>query len=244
MQRTMKTTSFGFVDLAESFLKDALSSPPLGGGSWGFQRSVNFSERTGLLRIILTDVSGVAKTKASIQARQTGTSKDYSIQGWTELPDEDKRGMFVLKESNPVRVEEEIFEIVDRLLSEIPERDQSATFERPAPPPKPTFAPLIPEIQNAPTEPSAESFDSNQAFIDSLLSGDKENPAEAETPAEPGESNQALVDSLLSQSNSDTEPVVEETASAPEAEAPAEEAAPEEPAAKPKAAKAKKSAKS
>jgi hypothetical protein len=228
----MKTTSFGFVDLAESFLKDALSSPPLGGGSWGFQRSVNFSERTGLLRIILTDASGVAKTKASIQARQTGTSKDYSIQGWTELPDEDKRGMFVLKESNPVRVEEEIFEIVDRLLSEIPERDQSATFQRPAPPPKPTFAPLIPEIQNAPAEPSAESFDSNQAFIDSLLSGDKENPAEAEPPAEAPESNPEVEAS--SPDNSDQPVAAEEPESAPAAE----EAAP-----KAKATKSKKAAK-
>ena len=232
MQWTMKTTSFGFVDLAESFLKDALSSPPLGGGSWGFQRSVNFSERTGLLRIILTDASGVAKTKATIQARQTGTSKDYSIQGWTELPDEDKRGMFVLKESNPVRVEEEIFEIVDRLLSEIPERDQSATFERPAPPPKPTFAPLIPEIQNAPAEPSAESFDSNQAFIDSLLSGDKENPAEAEPSAEAPESNPEVEAS--SPDNFDQPVAAEEPESAPAAE----EAAP-----KAKATKSKKAAK-
>jgi hypothetical protein len=240
----MKITSFGFVDLAESFLKDALSSPPLGGGSWGFQRSVNFSERTGSLQILLTNSSGVAKTKASIQARQTGTAKDYSIQGWTEIPDEDKRSMFVLKESNPVRVEEEIFEIVDRLLSELPERDQSATFERPAPPPKPTFAPLIPEIQNAPAEPSAESFDSNQAFIDSLLSGDKESPAEAEPAAESAESNQALVDSLLSTDKIDQPPAEEEPASAPATEAPAEEAAaPEEAAPKAKATKPKKAAK-
>ena len=240
----MKITSFGFVDLAESFIKDALSSPPLGGGSWGFQRSVNFSERTGSLQIILKNASGVAKTKASIQARQTGTAKDYSIQGWTELPDEDKRSMFVLKESNPVRVEEEIFEIVDRLLSELPERDQSATFERPAPPPKPTFAPLIPEIQNAPAEPSAESFDSNQAFIDSLLSGDKESPAEAEPAGESSESNQALVDSLLSPDKSDQPPADEEPASAPATEAPAEEAAaPEEAAPKAKATKSKKAAK-
>ena len=241
----MKLTSFGFVELAETFLKDALSSPPLGGGSWGFQRAVNFSERTGSLQILIKNSAGVAKTKVSIQARQTGTAKDYSIQGWTEIPDEDKRTSFVLKESNPYRLEEEVFDIVDRLLAEIPERDQSVALERPvAPAPKSTFEPLIPEIQNAPAEPSAESFDSNQAFIDSLLSGDKENAAEAETPAEPADSNQALVDSLLSQSNSDKEPAAEETASAPEAEAPAEEAAPEEPAAKPKAAKAKKSAKS
>jgi hypothetical protein len=235
----MRLTSFGFVDLAETFLKDALSSAPIGGGSWGFQRSMSFSERTGSLQVILTNSSGVAKTKASIQARQTGTAKDYSIQGWTELPDLDKRSVFVLKESNPVRVEEEIFEIVDRLLAQIPERDQSMTFERPAPPPpKSAFEPLIPEIQNAPAEPSADSFDSNQAFIDSLLSGDKETPAEAEPSTESAESDQALVDSLLSASNT------EEPTSTASTDAQAEEApAADEPAPKAKATKAKKAAK-
>jgi len=241
----MKLTSLGFVELAETFLKDALSSPPLGGGSWGFQRSVNFSERTGSLQILIKNSAGVAKTKVSIQARQTGTAKDYSIQGWTEIPDEDKRTSFVLKESNPYRLEEEVFDIVDRLLAEIPERDQSVALERPAAPaPKSTFEPLIPEIQNAPAEPSAESFDSNQAFIDSLLSGDKESPAEAEPAAESAESNQALVDSLLSPNNIDQPPAEEEATSAPATEAPAVEAeAPEEAAPKAKATKSKKAAK-
>jgi hypothetical protein len=233
MQWTMKLTSFGFVELAETFLKDALSSPPIGGGSWRFQRSVNFSERTGSLQILLTNSSGVAKTKVSIQARQTGTAKDYSIQGWTEIPDENKRTSFVLKESNPYRLEEEIFEIVDRLLAEIPERDQSVTLDRPAPPPpKSTFEPLIPEIQNAPAEPSAESFDSNQAFIDSLLSGDKENAAEAEPSAEAPESNPEVEAS--SPDNLDQPVAAEEPESAPAAE----EAAP-----KAKATKSKKATK-
>jgi hypothetical protein len=194
---------------------------------------VNFSERTGSLQILLTNSSGVAKTKVSIQARQTGTAKDYSIQGWTEIPDENKRTSFVLKESNPYRLEEEIFEIVDRLLAEIPERDQSVTLDRPAPPPpKSTFEPLIPEIQNAPAEPSAESFDSNQAFIDSLLSGDKENAAEAEPSAEAPESNPEVEAS--SPDNSDQPVAAEEPESAPAAE----EAAP-----KAKATKSKKAAK-
>lgn len=240
----MKTTSFGFVDLAESFLKDALSSPPLGGGSWGFQRSVNFSERSGSLRVVLIDASGTPKTKVSIQARQTGSSKDYSIQGWTELPELDKRTGFVLKESNPYRVEEEVFDLVDRLLAEIPERDQTVTVARPEPPPKPAFEPLIPEIQNAPTEapaePTAESFDSNQAFIDSLMAGNKEkNPEEAQPAGESADSNQALVDSLLSSANAEEAPVAEAPASTPAEEAPA----PEETAPKAKAAKSKKAAK-
>jgi hypothetical protein len=164
----MKLTSFSFVDLAETFLKDALSSAPLGGGSWGFRRSVNFSERTGSLQVVLTNSSGVAKTKASIQARQTGTPKDFSIQGWIELPDQDKRINFVLKENNPYRIEEEVFDIVELLLTDIPERDQSVKLERPAPaPPKSTFEPLIPELQNAPAETLAES---NQALVDSSVS--------------------------------------------------------------------------
>jgi len=217
--RTMKLTSFGFVELAETFLKDALSSPPLGGGKWEFQRSVNFNERTSSLQILLAHFSGPAKTKVSIHARQTGTEKDYSIQGWTETPEEEKRTVFVLKESNPVRVEEEVFEIVDRLLASIPERDQSVTYERPAPPPpKSSFEPLIPEIQSTPAEPepapapevSAESFDSTQAFVDSLLSPDNfdkipaaEAPASEpseEPPAEPEQAQEEVQDETTQKS--------------------------------------------
>jgi hypothetical protein len=223
----MKLTSFGFVALAETFLKEALSSPPIGGGLWSFQRSVNFNDRTGSLQILLTTPAGTSKTRASLQARQTGTSKDFSIQGWSELSGDENRTLFVLKESNPHRAEEEVFEIVDRLLSSIPERDQSAVIERPSPPPpKSSFEPLIPEIQSPALEtespePAAESAeesaDSAQAFIDSLLSaGNVEEAAAIEEP--PIEATPAA------------EPEVEET--------PLEEAAP-----KPKASKPKKSAK-
>lgn len=192
MLGTMKLTSFGFVELAEKFLKDALSAPPVGGGAWEFQRSVNFNDRTGSLHVLLANPTGMTKTKVSIQARQTGTQKDYSIQGWTEIPDQDKRMNFVLKESNPYRIEEEIFELVDRVLEGIPERDQSVAFVPPTPPaPKSTFAPLIPEIQTTPTEPeptpasetTPDSFDSAQSFVDSLLSPENfDNLAATETP--------------------------------------------------------------
>jgi hypothetical protein len=242
MHGDMKITSFGFIELVEAFLKDALSAPPLGGGAWEFQRSVNFSDRTGSLQILITHSAAATKTKVSIQARQTGSQKDYSIQGWTEIPDANKKTVFVLKESNPVRVEEEVFDIVDRLLASIPERDESVAIERPAPLPKPSFEPLIPEIQKAPEEPSAESFDSNQSFIDSLLSSNTESPAEAkpsEESAESAESAQALVDSLMSPDNFGEPPVEEKTAEAPVEETPAPEAA----APKAKATKAKKSAK-
>ena len=242
MHGDMKLTSFGFIELAETFLKDALSAPPLGGGAWEFQRSVNFNNRTGSLQILITNSSKATKTKVSIQARQTGTQKDFSIQGWTEIPDADKRTVFVLKESNPVRLEEEIFDIVDRLLAHLPERDESVSIERPAPPPpKSSFEPLIPEIQKAPEEPSAESFDSNQAFIDSLLSSNTESSEETKPSAE---SAQALVDSFLSPDSFGEPPVTEEATSEPTTEAPVEEApAAEQAAPKAKAAKAKKAAK-
>ena len=242
MHGDMKITSFGFIELVETFLKDALSAPPLGGGAWEFQRSVNFNDRTGSLQILITHSAAATKTKVSIQARQTGSQKDYSIQGWTEIPDANKKTVFVLKESNPIRVEEEVFDIVDRLLASIPERDESVAIDRPAPPPKPSFEPLIPEIQKAQAEPSAESFDSNQAFIDSLLSSNTESPAEAKPSTESGESAesaQALVDSLMSPDNFGEPPVEEKTAEAPVEEV----AAPEEVAPKAKAAKAKKAAK-
>lgn len=239
MLGTMKLTSFGFVELAEKFLKDALSAPPVGGGAWEFQRSVNFNDRTGSLQILLANSTGATKTKVSIQARQTGTQKDYSIQGWTEIPDQDKRTNFVLKESNPYRIEEEVFELVDRLLEGIPERDRTVAFEPPAPPaPKSTFEPLIPEIQATPAEPepaaaseaTADSFDSTQSFVDSLLSPDNfDKLAAGETPSSEPSSEPA-------------EAAVEEPPAAePVAEPTAEDVEPKAKAAKP--AKAKKAAK-
>jgi hypothetical protein len=79
----MKLTSLGLVAMAESFLKDAC--PP--SARWRVLEipacSVNFNERTGTLQIVLTNSAGVSKTKVSVHARQIGTAKDYSIQGWT-----------------------------------------------------------------------------------------------------------------------------------------------------------------
>ncbi len=227
----MKLTSFGFVALAETFLKEALSSPPVGGGLWSFQRSVNFNDRTGSLQILLTTPTGTSKTRASFHARQTGTSKDFSIQGWSELSDDENRTLFVLKESNPYRAEEEVFEIVDRLLSSIPERDQSATIERPSPPQpksKSTFEPLIPEIQN----PAFEA--------------EPEPPKRAtESAEESADSAQAFVDSLLSTGNNEEAMAIEEPPikAIPTAEPEVKESTLEEAAPKPKASKPKKSAK-
>lgn len=221
----MKLTSFGFVALAETFLKEGLSSPPIGGGLWSFQRSVNFNERTGLLQILLTTPAGTSKTRASLHARQTGTSKDFSIQGWSELSDEEHRTLFVLKESNPHRAEEEVFEIVDRLLSAIPERDQSAVIERPSPPPpKSSFEPLIPEIQR----PALEA-----------------EPGSAETAEESAGSAQAFIDSLLSAGNVEQATAIDEPPSeaTPAAEPEVKEIPLEEAAPKAKASKPKKSAK-
>jgi len=223
----MKLTSFGFVALAETFLKDALSSPPIGGGLWSFQRSVNFNDRRSSLQILLTTPAGTSKTKASLHARQTGTSKDFSIQGWSELSGDDNRTLFVLKESNPYRAEEEVFEIVDRLLSRIPERDQTAVIERPSPPPpKSSFEPLIPEIQSPAFEP--------------------EQPEQAAEPAEESaDSAQAFIDSLMSSGNVEQATAIEEPPSeaTPTAEPELKEIPLEEAAPKPKASKPKKSAK-
>ncbi|MEI8292642.1 MAG: hypothetical protein WCG66_01490 [bacterium] len=207
----MRLTSFGFIAKAESFLRDALLLPPVGGGGWSFQRSVNFGERASALQVVLISPAGISKTKVAVHARQTGSPKDYSIQGWSEVPDQDKRSNFVLKQSDPVRIDEEVFDIVVRLLENIPERDDSVVLQRPvAPAPKSSFSPLIPELQNFSSDPRPESvpvpeaFDSTQAFVDALLSaenGDQGSPAGdsvvAPGPVEPQAEAPILPDAVI-----------------------------------------------
>ena len=198
--RFMQLTPLGFVSQAEDFLKEALSLPPLGGGNWAFQRTVNLHEHSGSLQVILHQPSGSRKTRAVLQARLTGGPRDAGIQGWAEFEPNEERDTFVLKQNDSVYACEEVFDIVERILSRLPEWDKGATIERPAaPPPRPrvSFEPLIPQIQKiepvapAAPEPAAaeaegEGVSSTQAFVDSLLSPDAfEEPPAAEAEQEP-----------------------------------------------------------
>lgn len=202
----MKLTPYGFVCRAETFVKDALSLPPRGGGEWTTQRLVNFMEQTGSLQILLNSGTGVAKPSAILRSRATGGPRDSGMQGWVEYPSSDSREAFVLREGDADRAMEEIFDIVERMLSKIPEWDTSASFERPEPPPR-VFEPLIPEIQNsaeetapveAPTSENAAAagadFPDTQSVVDSLLSpGNFEEPP-AETPEAAEEPEAAAVE--------------------------------------------------
>ena len=188
----MQLTPLGFVAQAEEFLKEALALPPVGGGSWAFQRTVNLHEHSGSLQVILQQPSGNRRTRAVLQARLTGGPRDAGIQGWTEFDASEERDMFVLRQNDSVYACEEVFDIVDRLLSRLPEWDNNVRVERPvAPPPKPkaAFEPLIPQIQKIqpvaapePVAPEAEAS-STQAFVDSLLSPDAFDSASAEEAA-------------------------------------------------------------
>jgi len=196
----MKLTPFGFVALAETFLQDALSAPALTGGRWEFQRSVNFTDHTGELQILLVPTDAAPKPRVSLHARLTGSSKEARIQGWSDFHDDSERNVFVLRQSDSTRAEEEVFDIVEQLLARLPERDESAVISRPEPPPRPTFEPLIPEIQtiepfHAPEAqaagggdstpgPSRSDFATSQEFIDSLLSPEAfEMPSAEESAA-------------------------------------------------------------
>jgi hypothetical protein len=225
----MKLTPYGFVCRAETFVKDALSLPPRGGGEWTTQRLVNFMEQTGSLQILLNPGTGVAKPSAILRSRATGGPRDKGLQGWVEYPSSDSREAFVLREGDADRAMEEIFDIVERVLSKIPEWDTSASFVRPEPPPR-AFEPLIPEIQN----PAEET-----APVEAPTS---ENAAAAEAVADFPDT-QSMVDSLLSPGNFE-EPPAETVEAAVEPEpaaavepAPAEE--PEKPAKKGRGRKAK-----
>jgi hypothetical protein len=225
----MKLTSFGFVAIAENFLKDALSAPPSTGGKWSLKRFTNFTENSSSLQILLTSDSGTQKTSALLHSRMTGASRESSIQGWIQYGEDDSREPFVIKASEINRAEEEIFEIVDQLVGKIPEAEKSAFQSIPKPTPSSGFEPLLPEIQN-----SSASSATEEAFDPASLIAQMN--ADAAKNAEPAPEEEPASGLLLS-------PEVEEPASgpllSPEIDEPQEEA----PAEATKAAKAVKGSK-
>ena len=161
----MKLTSFGFVAIAENFLKDALSAPPSSGGKWSLKRFTNFTDNSSSLQVLLTSDSGVQKTSALVQSRMTGSSRESSIQGWIQYGDESTREPFVIKAADTIRAEEEIFEIVDQIVVKIPEVEKPTHQSTPVPSPSSGFAPLLSEIQNTQSASSAEEpFDPAKLF--------------------------------------------------------------------------------
>ena len=176
----MKLTSFGFVAIAENFLKDALSAPPSTGGKWSLKRFTNFTENSSSLQVLLTSDSGEQKTSALVQSRMTGSSRESSIQGWIQYGEESTREPFVIKAPDTVRAEEEIFEIIDQLVVKIPEVDKPTNQSTPKPKPSSGFAPLLSEIPNTPASSSAdEPFDPAKLI--------EQMNAEAANKAEPAE---------------------------------------------------------
>jgi len=157
----MKLTPFGIVAIAENMLRDALSLPPKGGGKWKFQRRLNFNDQTGFLQIDILSDHGAKKTSAILQTRMTGSARETSIQAWTQMGEDSDRENFVIKSTSPTRAEEEIFDIVDRVVSNIPEAEPAAFA--PAPAPKASFEPLLPAMQKG-NSAAEEPFDPSQLF--------------------------------------------------------------------------------
>ena len=176
----MKLTSFGFVAIAENFLKDALSAPPSTGGKWSLKRFTNFTENSSSLQVLLTSDSGEQKTSALVQSRMTGSSRESSIQGWIQYGEESTREPFVIKAPDTVRAEEEIFEIIDQLVVKIPEVEKPTNQSTPKPTPSSGFAPLLSEIPNTPATSSADEPYDPAKLIEQMN-------AEAANKAEPAE---------------------------------------------------------
>jgi hypothetical protein len=201
----MKLTPFGIVAIAENMLRDALSLPPKGGGKWKFQRRLNFNEQTGSLQIDILPDQGAKKTSAILQTRMTGSAREASIQGWIQMGEASDRETFVIKSTTPTRAEEEIFDIVDRVVSNIPEAEPSAFA--PAPAPSSSFEPLLPEMQKG-NSAAEEPFDPSQLF------GSPETPSTAAPEEVPA--NSFFDPSQLFQSIENTPPT-ESTEPSPEA---------------------------
>jgi hypothetical protein len=225
----MKLTPFGFVSQTEGFLREALSLPPVGGGSWSLQRVINFTDQAGALQVLLNPESGPQKVRMTFHARQTGSFKDSGIQGWIEFNDGASKDPFVLKQTNSTRSAEEIFDIVDRALTHLPEWDNSSGMS--APPPAPHsgagFAPLIPS--SAPAATDSSTPENPQSFIDSIFGGNTaETPVPAPTESSTPEDPQSFIDSIFGGKTAETATPVPEESTEPPADAePAVTGAPE-----------------
>ena len=225
----MKLTPFGFVSRSEAFVLDALSLPPIGGGEWKTRRVANLIDHSSSLHVSIKPHGGVEKTTMVLNSRLTGGARDGGIQGWADYPGTGEREAFILKQTDADRAMEEIFDIIEKTLSRIPEWDQSSLPARPEPPPR-SFEPLIPAIQkNEPApEPDSGAFDP-QAMIDAMLSPDSfDDP----TPTTTEDSSPASAEL--------TEPPADEDPAANEEVAPAPPAAEEEVQPTKKTAKGKK----
>jgi hypothetical protein len=225
----MKLTPFGFVSQTEGFLREALSLPPVGGGKWSLQRVINFTDQAGALQVLLDPQNGPQRVKMTFHARQTGTFKDSGIQGWIEFDDGHAKDPFVLKQSNSTRAAEEIYDIVDRALAQLPEWDNSAGIS--APPPAPhsgaCFTPLIPTPAangGAPAPEATEAAADPQSFIDSILGANKADAAPTEEHNGPSPQDfsdpQSFVDSIFGSNNAADAPAAEPSAEAPAANDP------------------------
>jgi hypothetical protein len=211
----MKLTPFGFVSRSEAFVKDALSLPPIGGGKWTTRRVANLVDHSSSLHVSLATEGGVEKTTMILNSRLTGGARDGGIQGWAEYPGTGEREAFILRESDADRAMEEIFDIVEKTLSRVPEWDQSSLPARPEPPPR-TFEPLIPAIQQSEPTPEAGAFDP-QAMVDAMLSPDsfeEPPPAPAEEPAPAAEEPSATLEEPAPAAE-EPAPAAEETSKKP-----------------------------
>jgi hypothetical protein len=203
----MRLTSFGFVETAERFLRDALSLPPVGGGSWEFQRTVNLADHSAALQVIRKSPDGGTHPSGMIRTRLTGKAREAGLQGWLHLDDDSVRQPFVVKEMDAAFAEEEIFEIVEDLLENMPERDSSVQPARPDKP-KREFKPLVEEAPPEPVEPpQPEAVEP----AGPLLSPDDDAPPAAMAST----SVQEEVDRLLNPDNAAPPPPAEEVPAEP-----------------------------
>lgn len=173
----MRLTSFGFVESAERFLRDALSLPPVGGGSWELQRTVNLADQSAALQILRKSPDGTVSPSGTIRTRLTGKAREAGLQGWIHFDEEGPRQSFVVKEMDAAFAEEEIFEVIENLIGNIPDRNTSAEPTRPEKP-KREFKPLVKEQPPAPPpEPEPPAPEAVTEPTGPLLSPDDDAPA-------------------------------------------------------------------
>lgn len=136
----MKLTSFGFVAIAENFLKDALSAPPSTGGKWSLKRFTNFTDNSSSLQVLLTSDSGEQKTSALVQSRLTGSSVNLRSKVGSSMATRTPANLSLLKPLTSFAQKKKFL----RLSTNSSSRFLKSRSPHFSPPPSPRRAPGLP----------------------------------------------------------------------------------------------------
>jgi len=113
----MTITSLAFLTIAERFFGDLLSPPSAQFGKWTYQRVINIADQSATLQIFVQHIDGSSHLVGTIFSRIISNTQAPFLQGWIKTETMDTPTPFLVRDLNPVRIEENAYGLVDSWAS-------------------------------------------------------------------------------------------------------------------------------